>query len=599
LYAPSDYADVSFGAISAIFAGKQSPVKYIVSCPQPSSHLIDIHFIIENNACDLLRVQLPAWRPGRYELGNFAKNIQRWEALDSKGKKLQAHKVTKDCWEIQTEGNTEIHIKYNYYAAQLDAGACWLDEKQLYINGVHCFLYVHDRIQEPCHLHLLLPESYEVATGLEKKGLHVFHADSFHTLVDCPLIAGASLQHNSYMVEGTAFHIWFQGECRPNWERILPDFSAFTREQLLTMGDFPFSEYHYLIQVLPTRFYHGVEHYNSTVIAIGPGYSLMKKEVYQDFTGVNSHELFHAWNIKSIRPAEMQPYDYTRENYSRLGYVAEGVTTYYGDLFLVRSGVYTEEQYFSELNQRLQRHFDNYARFTMPVAEASFDTWLDGYVPGIPDRKTSIYDEGCLCALMVDLLIRRHTGSARSLDDVMRTLYTDFGKKQRGYTEQEYRKIVNDTAGASLDSVFDNYIYGVSDYRPLLEEVLSFAGCVLEKSPAKTVTENFFGFRHAQEGNVTKVIAVAPGSAASVAGLSKDDEIIGINGCKVENNLNDWCSYFLEDEITLEAVSTKKIRKISLRKGDSTWYPRYSVIRVTAPDAEQQEFFSNWLKGKG
>src|SRR5437762_8327636 len=176
----------------------------------------------------------------------------------------------------------------------------------------------------------------------------------------------------------------------------------------------------------------------------------MKEEFYVDFIGVVSHELFHVWNVKTIRPAEMTPYDYTKENYSRLGFVYEGVTTYYGDLFLVRSGVYSISQFFAELNVRIQKHFDNYGRFNLSVADSSFDTWLDGYTPGIPNRKTSIYDEGCLIALMTDLLIRRYTQNKKSLDDVMKTLYFDFAKLHHGYAEHDYTKVVENTGERSF-----------------------------------------------------------------------------------------------------------------------------------------------------
>ena len=229
---------------------------------------------------------------------------------------------------------------------------------------------------------------------------------------------------------------------------------AFTIDQLKMMGSFPFDAYHFLVQVLPYSFYHGVEHLKSTVLGIGPGYDLMRNNIYIDFVGVASHELFHAWNIKTIRPAEMMPYNYKTENYSRLGFVYEGVTTYYGDLILARCGVYNTEQFFKELNVRIQKHFDNPGRQNLSVADSSFDTWLDGYTPGVPGRKTSIYDEGCITALMTDLIIRKKTNSKSSLDDVMRTLYEDFGKKNIGYAEHDYFSIVDFIA---KDSMADFY----------------------------------------------------------------------------------------------------------------------------------------------
>jgi predicted metalloprotease with PDZ domain len=281
-----------------------------------------------------------------------------------------------------------------------------------------------------CFIELDLPDNYQTVTSMRLLNPKLIRADDYHQLVDSPLIASPALQHNLYYVDNIMFNIWFQGSCKPDWGRIIQDFSRFTAEQIKTMGSFPSAEFHFLVQAMPYKFYHGVEHLHSTVLAIGPGSELMDEGLYTDFVGVASHELFHVWNVKTVRPQDLLPYDYSKENYSRLGFVYEGVTTYYGDLFLARCGVYDAGQFFTEINHRLQKHMDSFGRANMSVADASFDTWLDGYVPGIPHRKTSIYDEGCLTALMTDLLIRKTTGSQASLDDVMRILYEDFGKQK-------------------------------------------------------------------------------------------------------------------------------------------------------------------------
>jgi predicted metalloprotease with PDZ domain len=182
--------------------------------------------------------------------------------------------------------------------------------------------------------------------------------------------------------------------------------------------DCPVDEYHFIFQIVPYKFYHGVEHKKSTVITIGPGYAINGGDVYEDVLGVSCHELFHLWNIKTIRPIEMLPYDYTKENYSRSGYVYEGFTTYYGDKILLSSDVFNEQQYFVTLQERLLKHFHNFGRFSLSVTDSSWETWLDGYLPGAPYRKTNIYDEGCLIAFMLDVLILKATGNTKSLRDV-------------------------------------------------------------------------------------------------------------------------------------------------------------------------------------
>ncbi len=408
-------------------------MRYKVSAPHPTDHFIHIELELDSRDVPELFLRLPSWRPGRYELGNFAKNIKSFEVHDEKGVPLASRKVSKDVWQIRMSGSKTAIVKYTYFAAQLDAGACWLDDEQIYINPIHCMMFLEERQHEPCELSLILPENYLVATSLKKEKNFVYRAEDFHELVDSPIIASADLLHREYTSHGVNFHIWFQGSVSPGWTKIVRDFVLFSDEQIKMMEGFPVSEFHFLVQIAPVPQYHGVEHLSSTVLALGPGHQLMEKALYTDFVGVASHELFHAWNVKTIRPADMMPYDYSNENYSRLGFVYEGVTTYYGDLFLARCGVYSTDQFFVEINTRLQKHFDNYGRFNLSVADSSFDTWLDGYVPGIPNRKTSIYDEGCITAMMTDLLIRMKSGNRKSLDDVMRTLYKDFGKAKIGY----------------------------------------------------------------------------------------------------------------------------------------------------------------------
>ena len=220
-----------------------------------------------------------------------------------------------------------------------------------------------------------------------KKEDKILAAENYEQLVDSPLIASPNLKLASYEVNGIPFYIWIQGDCTPDWSRIIQDFTAFTQEQITLFGDFPVQDYHFLNQLLPYKYYHGVEHSNSTVITLGPAELLMSKSLYKDFVGVSLHELFHTWNIKKIRPQEMMPYDYTQENYFRTGYVAEGLTTYYGDYLLARAGVYTADEYFEELNGVLSKHFNDYGHQHYSVADSSFDLWLDGYKPGVPDRK--------------------------------------------------------------------------------------------------------------------------------------------------------------------------------------------------------------------
>ncbi len=572
-------------------------MNYKISAPHPTNHFIQIEMELETRDESQFVLRLASWRPGRYEIGNFAKNIRSFDVTDDKGIPLAFRKVTKDSWEVKLNGSKSVFVRYSYYAAQLDAGACWLDDEQIYINPIHCLLFLEDRMHESCELELLVPSNYKVATSLSRKNGFVFVADDFHELVDSPLIASADLISECYTSHGIVFHVWFQGSFLPDWNKIIRDFQLFTDEQIKTMGSFPVNEYHFLIQVSPAQLYHGVEHLRSTVLALGPGHQLMQAPLYTDFVGVASHELFHSWNVKAIRPADMFPYNYTRENYSRLGFVYEGVTTYYGDYFLARCGVYSVEQFFIEIGTRLQKHFDNYGRFNLSVADSSFDTWLDGYGPGVPHRKTSIYDEGCLTAMMTDLLIRAKSNNRNSLDDVMMTLYTDFAKANIGYTEHDYMEIVNKLAGEPLVEFFMDYVYGVEDDEKFLSDCLNFVGCELLRSSNPKIKERDYGFRTKVSGELTKVQSIAIHSPSDIAGLGIDDEIIAVNDCGVNNNVDDLISQFSGKKIILTVLNPmKKLRDIVLNRNNKEYYPVYKMAKKKNASPDEQRAFKAWLK---
>ncbi|CAN5400802.1 hypothetical protein BH10BAC1_BH10BAC1_04710 [soil metagenome] len=594
--------------VNSFFNSLTVPMKYIISYTKPHYHFIDIEFIASVNKDETL-VQLPAWRPGRYELGNFAKNVQKWAAFDEKGTALKFQKITKDCWKVQTKGVAELRIKYNYYATDLNAGSTFLDVNQLYMNPVNCCFFIPEQINEPCELELNLPIDYKVAIGVtapspsERVGVRSLRFKDFHELADSPFIASATLQHNKFVCAGKEFNLWFQGECKPDWAKLNNDFIKFCNHQLEMMKDAPFESYHFLFQILPTKMYHGVEHTTSTVCSLGPGYNVMKGELYENLLGVSCHELFHAWNVKAIRPIEMQPYDYTKENYSKLGYVCEGVTTYYGDYLLYRCGVFSELDYLKTFNERLQKHFDNFGRFNLSVADSSFDTWLDGYTPGIPNRKTNIYDEGNLLAFVTDLFIRKNSQNKKSLDDVMRHLNTEFAMKRVGYSDVDYKNTVEKFAGDSYDDIFNNYINGINNYEPLLKEAMNYIGCELVMEPVSKFNEHALGLKVNGIDGICKVTAVYLDSVADKAGIAINDDILFINNMQVKldasgTNFTEWCSYFGNVVMEITFVSSGMMKHASILPQPEAYYKTIKMQKQKNASDEQKENFELWSNNK-
>jgi predicted metalloprotease with PDZ domain len=334
------------------------------------------------------------------------------------------------------------------------------------------------------------------------------------------------------------FHLWFQGECSPDWGKLNKDFTAFTQSQIKHFGGFPVDEYHYFFQITPYRSYHGVEHTKNTVLLLGPGNEIMNKR-YEDLLGVCSHELYHTWNIKSIRPEEMHPYDYTKENYFRTGFVAEGVTTYMGDLMLYNSGVFNWEEFVKTQNQNLERHLTNYGRYNLSVADSGFDNWLDGYKLGSPDRKTSIYPDAALCMLMVDLEIIRNSEGGNSLHSVMKDLYENFALKDKGYSEDDFRNICVKFGGLRVAEIFENHIYGTEDYIPTLKTAFEVVGIELKEKGNPNLAAQYFGFMSVKENEKVIIKKVEPNSITDKNGMVPEDEITKVNGKEIEGTLAD------------------------------------------------------------
>lgn len=566
---------------------------YTFQVHQPEQQYIHIRFTFESQAEKTL-VQLPAWRPGRYELGNFAKNVKGFKVFGDKGKLLAFRKTTKDQWEIDTKKTASVSIEYAYYATDLNAGATYLDKHQLYVNPVNCCLYVVGREKEICTVKLEIPDNYQIACSLPQEG-KILTAENFDQLADSPWICSASLQHQTYTENDVLFHIWFQGEVKVDWERITKDFKAFTAKQIEKFSEFPVPEYHFLFQIVPFKAYHGVEHERSTVILLGPSFDIFG-DFYKELLGVSSHELYHTWNVKAIRPIEMYPYDFTKENYSRLGYLCEGVTTYMGDLFLLKSGVFNQKQYFEELNDQLQKHFDNFARFTYSVADSSFDTWLDGYVPGAPNRKVSIYTEGCLLALVTDVFVMRHSGEKYNLDDVMKRLYFDFYLQGKGVSEKDYQGVIEQLSGQSFQEILDQFFYGTQPFESILVDAFEYLGLELEHKPTAKYSAATLGFKAQPLGNNAVVKAIYPGSPAELAGMMLEDEVIAVNGFACGGEMDRWLAYFDENQKTLSVWRRGKLIELNLPEVNRHFYLDYSVKKTENPNQHQKRAFERWIR---
>ena len=564
-------------------------MEYHISFENPLTHYVNIRLVIKNIASETTDLHLPTWRPGRYEAANYARNIQQLKAVTPKGEKVPIKKVSSSKWQVKTKGLNTIEVHYNYYAGQLDAGSSWLDEDQLYLNFINCLIYIREHMSKPCQVKLRLPAQYQIACGL-KSDRHLLQAKSYYQLVDSPMIASASMEHLTYVIENTTFHLWVMGENSLIWNSLIASFSAFSKTQAETMGGVPFDEYHFLYQITHDKKYHGVEHGRSTVIALGPGQEMDSQKMRESLLGVSSHELFHAWNVIRIRPKELMPYDFNKEVFFPTGCVAEGVTTYYGDLFLARSRVFDKQQYFKELNTLCDRHFENYGRFNHSLVQSSYDLWLDGYDKGIPNRKVSIYTKGALAAFILDLHFRKLTDHQRSLDDLMRLLWEQYGQTGIGYTLENYMENAELIAEQPMKNYFDQCIFGTTPLEQPFRELLPEIGCELAILPNEDRYKGAFGFSTAVKSGGVTVAAIAPGSPAE-SSLSLQDQIMSINGVQAEKDLNPLIG---EANIQIDLIRQGKKITVTLT-AEKNYFPQVRIKQNPEASEQQKTRFEKWL----
>lgn len=569
----------------------QERIFYTIDCDNSQQHFIKIkvQFPVDENKTI---IHLPSWRPGRYELGNFAKNIKNFKVFNDQNKAVNFHKINKDSWEISSNETKYIKIEYQYYANELNAGSSYFDEQQLYVNPVNCFLYAEGKEQFPISLELNIPKNYTIASSLVQENNFLL-AENFDELADSPFICSENLEKQTYSVADTNFHIWFNNQLNIPWERVIDDFRNFTKKQIEDFGEFPVSEYHFLIQSLPYLAYHGVEHLKSTVITLGPSYDLFENR-YDELLGVSSHELYHVWNVKSIRPKELLPYNFKKENYSELGYIYEGVTTYLGDLYLLKSGVFSLENYLRELSAQFQKHFDNPGRFAYSVAQSSYDTWLDGYVPGVPGRKVSIYTEGCLLAFVMDAKIRKATNNKRGIEEVMKRLYYNFAQNNKGYTEKDFIDQLENICGYSFQDFFNDYVHGTTPYETILLEALDFIGLELIQTPSNSYSEANLGMKTIHQANHLLISAIYPGSPSDMAGLSLGDELIALNTIKLNYDLDSCLNYFDASSKTLSFFRNGKLLQLTLPEVNRFFYLYHKIHKKVNLTPNQEKAIFAW-----
>ena len=469
-------------------------IHYKISCPNPAAQFLRIELNFSCQAGEPVRLQLPAWRAGRYQIANYAQNLRGLTASNSKGNPILFTKTTKDRWELIAPDDTLIHITYEYWAGKMDAGSAWVDDEQVYVNLVNCCFEILGRSEEPVAVQLDLEDYPQRAVTLTQTEATTWMAENYQILADATVLAAKKVEQETYAIGNTQFHAWFHGEIHFDRSRFIDQFQAFSSRMIADFGCFPEEEYHFIFQLLPYPHYHGVEHRRGTVITFGPASSLAEEEAQEELLGISCHELYHAWNVCRIRPKEFLPYDFSKETYTQAGLVLEGVTTYFGDLYLMKSKVYDLPTYLRHLEKIVQREAAQYGWKNASIEESSIDLWLDGYVAGIPNRKVNIYSRGALLSICLDVLLLQE-GS--SLAQVMNGMWENFGLPFKGYEVQDFEKGIATRFAkpGKIRHFFEAFVRGREDLFPVLENCLQELGIFIRRDEPETPVLNQIGIQ--------------------------------------------------------------------------------------------------------
>lgn len=500
-------------------------VRYLLSWGPPTDRLFDIDLRFTAPA-DTPRLLLPAWRPGRYLIQNYAANVREWSAGESR--------MWKDgltSWRVDARAGEEVTVRYRYYAGVLDAGSSFLDEDEAYFNGSNLFMLVEGLRSEEHHLTIAAPADWRIETQLQREDDGTFRARDYDHLIDSPAIAAARLTRYSFVENDARIHLVFRGDEGIDTEQFVAPVRIIARAQAELFGGLPFREYRFLYHV--RQRWHGVEHEDSSSIILrresllgaGPG-----DEGYDHTLSITSHELFHAWNIKRMLPAKFAPYDYWNATPTRLLWAMEGLTSYYGDLTLVRSGLWTVDRYLRHLGAEIQLLESLPARTHLSLAQASFDGWLSdpSHMHDHPNAWFSFYTKGEVVSALLDLTIRRASNGERSLDDVVRLLWQEHDAN--GLAEDAVERAV--ARVADVGDFFTRYVEGTE---PLpYEELFTAAGLTFAAAPREPESAAL-GVRLKTQDGLLIVDSVFRGGAGMEAGVLPGDELLALADTRIAN----------------------------------------------------------------
>lgn len=596
-------------------------IAFTIGMSRPHTHLFEVEVRIKRTSAANAPAEelliMPVWTPGSYLIREFQRHVQDFTARDSGGLPLKWEKVNKSTWRVITNGLAEWHATYRVYANELSVRTSELNSGHAFWNNANLLMYLDGFLKSPATVQVLAPDAWKIATGLPiaPGPKNMFRAENFDVLYDSPFEA-SNFRTLVFNVKGVPHRIVIDGEGNYDAEQMRRDVQKIVETEVEIMGgEFPYKDYTFILH-LRSNAGGGLEHLNSTALGYprfgfksepgdrmtssAPNASQQTTRDYRGFLSLVAHEFFHLWNVKRIRPDALGPFDYKNENYTKVLWVAEGITDYYADLALRRANFISEPDFLAAAARSFQNLQNTPGRLVQSVEESSYDSWIKYYRQdeNSINSQVSYYDKGAILGLLLDLEIRKRSNGTRSLDEVMRYLMTEYFKKDRNYRPQDFQKACELMAGSSLEEFFVKYVRGRDelDYN----SALNAAGLKLETTAmgqgGKPVERVFFGADTIWEDDRLIVREVYAGSPAYDQGLNTGDQIVALNNMRVTKELFDarMAEKKSGDLINLTIFRFDDLSTLLIKLGART-DGTFRIIPLANQTDAQKQVYRSWL----
>ena len=578
------------------------PISYTLRFPAPQTHYVEVEALVPTDGLPTVELMMAVWTPGSYLVREYARNVEAVSAETERNEPLPVEKTVKNRWRITTRKAPRIIVRYRVYSRDMSVRTNWVDSDFALINGAPTFLTRVGGEKRPHDVRVILPEAWKVVESPLPRSADSFRAEDFDALIDSPLYAGNGKVY-TFEAGGRPHVLLNEGEGGV-WDgpRSVADAEKIAQAQIAFWGEAPYPRYVFFN--LLTEAGGGLEHKDSSTL-MSSRWRARTREGYLEWLGLVSHELFHAWNGKRLRPAELGPFDYESEAYTRNLWVVEGFTSYYGDLLVHRAGFSTRKQFLKNLSKSIETLETTPGRLVQPMDEASFDAWIKFYRrdENTPNSAVSYYTKGEVVAFLLDARIRRATGGKHSLDDALRLAYRRYSG-ERGYKTEEFRKVLEEVSGIGLGDWLTRAVEssGDLDYQETLDWYgLRFVSSEPQKKEDdQELPAGWLGVDLEKDGGRLVVTLVKRGTPAYEAGVNVGDEILAIDDYRVppdgiENRLK---AYRPGEKATLLVARRERLTRLPVTFGEK---PKTRWKLEARPDAteEQKARLAAWLADAG